>query len=91
MGKPEEQISSPASFARDRMLRLDELLAILNRGKKTIALSTLAILLVVALYTFLTDPVFESTAMVAVDTRSEKRPQTDGGSHRSDADFQDCE
>ncbi len=58
------------------MLRLDELLAILNRGKKTIALSTLAILLVVVLYTFLTDPVFESTAMVAVDTRSEKRPQT---------------
>ncbi len=47
-----------------------ELLVVLRRGRWTIVLSTLVVLVAVGLYTFLSHPVYESSASVLIDTKS---------------------
>lgn len=49
---------------------LQELIIVLRRGKWIILGSTAAVVLLTALYTFFSKPVYEATATVAVDARS---------------------
>lgn len=49
---------------------LHDLAVILRRGKGTIIASTVTILVLVATYTFLAKPVYESTGIIVIDTQS---------------------
>ncbi len=48
----------------------EDLLIVLRRGRWTIAISTIVVLLAVGLYTYLTKPIYESSASVLIDSKS---------------------
>lgn len=66
-------ISDPAgaepSFAEPRVLRLQDLLTFLMRGKLLILATTALIITTTAIHTFLTQPVYESRSLFCVDTK----------------------
>ncbi|MBI4548197.1 MAG: polysaccharide biosynthesis tyrosine autokinase [Ignavibacteriae bacterium] len=51
---------------------LQDYIEVILRGKRTILVSVIIVLTGVALYTFFTKPVYESTAMVLVDTKGQQ-------------------
>lgn len=75
MNRPSERTPRNGDQERVTQVSISEFAALISGGKRTIFFTTTVIFTLVALYTYLTKPVYESTARVVVDFRGGKDNQ----------------